>query len=73
MPIVAWSYEKSVQADGSYNVVEYLTDNSTPPFTHVNSFHAEANWDLDAVVAQRAADLSDQLATQEFERLISGG
>jgi hypothetical protein len=71
MPIVSTSFESTVQADGSRNVIERYFDQDGNVFTRSQNVSASA--DIPTIVANYAAELSEQLAQQEFEQLVGQG
>ena len=70
MPIVSNSFTTTLQADSSNNVTAILVDNSGK--TYSKQWNAAPGVDVQSVIDNYSAALSEQLAQQEFEALIGG-
>ena len=70
MPIVSSTFSATTQADGSRNVIETHVDQDGTPYNR--SYNVPAVVDIQTIVNNYGAALSEQLAQQEFEALIGG-
>lgn len=68
MPIVSTSFIETIQADGSRNVIEHYFDQDGNDYSR--SQNLPASVDVPTIIANYAAQLSEQLAQQEFEQII---
>ncbi len=68
MPIVSTTFEETVNANGSRDVIVRNFDNEGKEYKY--SQNVPANYDVAADNAIKVANLNEQLANQEFEALI---
>ena len=71
MPIVNTTFEETVNADGSRNVIVRNFDQDGKEYKY--SQFAAVGFDVQADNAIKVANLNEQLANQEFEALIGQG
>lgn len=71
MPITQSIWTATPQANGGQNVVERHLYNDTEVASY--QWFAEAGMDVQAVVDARVAQINEQLAQAEYERIVEGG
>ena len=71
MPIVNTTFEETVNADGSRNVIVRNFDQDGKEYKY--SQYAPAGFDVQADNAVKVANLNEQLANHEFEAIIGQG
>jgi hypothetical protein len=71
MPIVQHKLEQSVNANGSTSNILRMYDQDATPY--MTSFSAPADFDVQALVLYRIAEMDEQLAENEFEQIVGGG
>jgi hypothetical protein len=72
MPIIRHTLEQgAVQADGGTQCVVRMYDQFDEQYTQ--AFYAPSGFGIDARIADMKAQLSEQLAVNEFETLVGAG